>query len=260
MAGKFDGKAVLVTAAAAGIGEATAEAFAREGGKVMCADINEAGGEATAQRLRDFGAEARFQRCDATDEADVERLVTATVEAFGGLDVAVNVVGDAHPEASGPEFHKQSLKGWEWTMGMTLNSVFLGMKHEIAYMIDHGGGAICNVSSLAGLLYNPQGGMAYATSKAGVIRATKFAAMAYADRGVRVNCIAPGITRTAVYDRMEPDFAKNLIEEMMVFPAIKRLIQPSEQAAGIVWLCSQDAAMVTGHILPIDGGWVAQGQ
>jgi NAD(P)-dependent dehydrogenase (short-subunit alcohol dehydrogenase family) len=259
MAGKFEGKAVLVTAASAGIGAATAEAFARAGAKVMCGDIDEAGGEATAKRLRDMGGDVRFLRCDATDEADVEGLVKATVEAFGGLDAAANVVGHAHPDSAGPEFHKQSLEGWEWTMAVSLRSVFLSMKHEIAYMIDHGGGAICNVSSLAGLLYNPQGGMAYGTAKSGVIRATKFAAMTYADRGVRVNCIAPGITRTAVYEKMEPAFAKTLIEEMMVFPAIKRMIEPSEQADGVVWLCSQEAAMITGHILPIDGGWLAQG-
>ncbi len=260
MAGRFEGKVALVTAASAGIGAATAEAFAREGAKVMCSDIDDAGGEAIAKRLRDLGADARFMRADATSEDDVEALVKATVQAFGGLDLAANVVGDGHPESSGPEFHTQSLKGWEWTMGVTLRSVFLSMKHEIAYMIEHGGGAICNVSSLAGMLYNPQGGIAYGTAKAGVIRATKFAAMTYADRGVRVNCIAPGITKTAVYDRMEPAFAKQLIDEMMEFPAIKRMIQPSEQADGILWLCSPEASMVTGQVLPIDGGWTAKGQ
>jgi NAD(P)-dependent dehydrogenase (short-subunit alcohol dehydrogenase family) len=145
-------------------------------------------------------------------------------------------------------------------MAVTLRTVFLGMKHQIAYMIEHGGGVICNVASLAGLLYNPQGGIAYGSAKSGVIRATKFAAMTYADRGVRVNCIAPGITITGAYERMEPAAAKQLLDEMIVFPAIKRPIEPSEQAAGIAWLCSDEASMVTGHVLPIDGGWTAQGQ
>lgn len=260
MSKQFSGKAVIVSAAASGIGAATAEAFARAGARVMLADINEAGGEAAAKRLRDDGADARFLRTDATSEEDIERLVKATVDAFGGLHIAANVVGDAHPESSGPEFHLQSAKGWDWTQAVTLRSVFLAMKHEITHMIAHGGGAICNVSSLAGMLYNPDGGAAYAASKAGVIRLTKFAAVTYADRGVRVNCIAPGITPTAAYERFGPEFRKQLIDGMMVYPAIKREIAPSEQAAGILWLCSPEAGMVTGHVLPIDGGWVAKGQ
>src|SRR5271156_3773300 len=211
MSERFKNKVVLVTAGASGIGAATVDAFAREGARIMVSDINAAGGEAMVERLRSGGVEARFLRADATIEEDVERLIRTTVETFGALHVAANVVGDVHPGAAGPEFHMQSLLSWEATLAVSLRSVFLSMKHEIARMIDHGGGAICNVTSLSGLLYNPQGGMAYGTAKSGVIRATKFAAMTYADRGVRVNCIAPGITRTAVYDKMEPAFAKNLI-------------------------------------------------
>src|SRR3546814_15982938 len=102
----------------------------------------------------------------------------------------------AHPEAAGPEFHQQSLKGWEHTMSVSLRSVFLSMKHEIAHMIDHGGGAIANVTSLAAMLYVGVSGAAYEASKAGVIRPTTFDAVTYADRGVRVNCIAPAVTPT----------------------------------------------------------------
>ncbi|WP_242127340.1 SDR family oxidoreductase [Sphingobium sp. Sx8-8] len=260
MGGRFQDKVVLVTAGGAGIGAATAEAFAREGAKVMCSDINEERGAAVLKKLRDLGADVRFRHADVTREQDMADLVKATVDELGGLDIAANVVGDAHPDAAGPEFHKQSLEGWEWTIALTLRSVFLSMKHEIAYMIEHGGGSICNVTSLAGFLYVPQGGMAYGAGKAGVIRATKFAAMTYADRGVRVNCIAPGITITASYDRMTPEDGQRLVDEMMVFPAIKRVLTPAEQAAGIVWLCSEEASMITGHVLPIDGGWTARGQ
>ena len=123
MAGRFEGKVAVVSAAAAGIGAATAEAFAREGAKVMCADINEAVGQATVKRLRDQGGDVRFLRTDATSEAEVERLIKTTVDTFGGLDVAANVVGDGHPDSNGPEFHNQSLEGWEWTMAVTLRSV-----------------------------------------------------------------------------------------------------------------------------------------
>jgi NAD(P)-dependent dehydrogenase (short-subunit alcohol dehydrogenase family) len=258
MSGRYTDKVVLVTAAASGIGAATAEAFAREGARLMLSDINTAGGEEMVERLRKNGAEARFMRADATVEQDVERLVRSTVETFGALHVAANVVGDAHPQAAGPEFHNQSLLGWEATLAISLRSTFLSMKHEITYLIEHGGGAICNVTSLSGLLHVPEAGAAYAAAKAGVIRLTKFAAVNYADRGIRANCIAPGVTPTPAYYKGGPEAAKMLIERMLEGHAIKRSIDPAEQAAAILWLCSNDAAMVTGQVLAVDGGWTAR--
>ena len=258
MSERFKNKVVLVTAGASGIGAATVDAFAREGARVMVSDINAAAGESIVERLRGGGTEARFLRADATIEEDVERLIRTTVETFGALHVAANVVGDVHPGAAGPEFHMQSLLSWEATLAVSLRSVFLSMKHEIAYMIDHGGGAICNVTSLSGLLHVPESGAAYAAAKAGVIRLTKFAAINYAERGVRVNCIAPGVTPTPAYYKAGPEGAKMLIERMLEGHAIKRVIEPSEQAAAILWLCSGDAAMVTGHVLAVDGGWTAR--
>jgi len=258
MSERYKNKVVLITAGASGIGAATADAFAREGARIMVSDINAAGGEAVVDRLRSGGIEARFLRADATSEEDVERLIRTTVETFGALHVAANVVGDVHPGAAGPEFHLQSLESWEATLAVSLRSAFLSMKHEIAYMIDHGGGAICNVTSLSGMLHVPESGAAYAAAKAGVIRLTKFAAINYAERGVRVNCIAPGVTPTPAYYKAGPEGAKMLIERMLEGHAIKRVIEPGEQAAAILWLCSGDAAMVTGHVLAVDGGWTAR--
>jgi NAD(P)-dependent dehydrogenase (short-subunit alcohol dehydrogenase family) len=258
MSERYTNKVVLVTAGASGIGAATVDAFAREGARIMVSDINAAGGEALVERLRSGGTEARFLRADATIEEDVDRLIRTTVETFGALHVAANVVGDVHPGAAGPEFHMQSLLSWEATLAVSLRSVFLSMKHEIAYMIDHGGGVICNVTSLSGLLHVPESGAAYAAAKAGVIRLTKFAAVNYAERGVRVNCIAPGVTPTPAYYKAGPEGAKMLIERMLEGHAIKRVIEPGEQAAAILWLCSNDAAMVTGHVLAVDGGWTAR--
>ena len=117
---------------------------------------------------------------------------------------------------------------------------------------------ICNVTSLSGLLHVPESGAAYAAAKAGVIRLSKFAAINYAERGVRVNCIAPGVTPTPAYYKAGPEGAKMLIERMLEGHAIKRVIDPSEQAAAILWLCSKEAAMVTGHVLAVDGGWSAR--
>jgi NAD(P)-dependent dehydrogenase (short-subunit alcohol dehydrogenase family) len=221
-------------------------------------DIDDVGGEALVERLRSGGVDARFLRADATIEEDIVRLIRTTVETFGALHVAANVVGDVHPGAAGPEFHLQSLLSWEATLAVSLRSVFLSMKHEVAHMIDHGGGAICNVTSLAGLLHVPESGAAYAAAKAGVIRLTKFAAINYAERGVRINCIAPGVTPTPAYHKAGPEAAKMLIERMLEGHAIKRVIEPAEQAAAILWLCSSDAAMVTGHVLAVDGGWTAR--
>src|SRR5690606_4520172 len=250
MEGNFSGKSVLVTAGAAGIGAATATAFAQQGAKVMIADMNVERGEALATKLRAEGATVNFIRVDATNEEDIKRAIRTTVDSFGGLDIAANIVGDAHRDAAGAEFHQQSLLSWDHTVAVSMTSVFLSMKHEIAYMIENGGGAICNVTSLAGMFHVPDAGIAYGAAKAGVIRMTKFAAVTYADRGVRVNCIAPGTTPTEAYYKAGPEFAKEMIERLMEGHAIKRPIETSEQATAVLFLCSEAAAMITGHVLP----------
>lgn len=258
MAGLFTGKVALVTAGADGIGAATARAFASEGAAVMLSDINDALGEERAEALRAEGFVARYIHADATDEAQVEALVRHTVEQFGGLHLAANVVGDAHPDSAGPDLHTQPVAAFDHTISMCLRSTFICLKHEIAHMVENGGGAICNVTSLAGMIHNGFGGAGYGSGKAGVIRLTKFAAVSYADRGIRVNCIAPGVTPTRAYYKFGDDYAKVLIDEQVINQPIKRAIGCDEQAAGIIWLCSNQASMVTGHNLPIDGGWTAQ--
>ncbi len=177
MAGQYEGKVALVTAAGAGIGAATAQMFAERGARVMLADINGDAGEARAELLRPAGGDVRFLSADATEEDDIARLVAETVAAYGGLDIAANIVGDAHTDVSGNDFHNQSLESWEHTVAVTLRSVFFSMKYEIARMIEYGGGSIVNVTSLAGMPYVWPAGAAYAASKAGVVRLTKFAAV-----------------------------------------------------------------------------------
>jgi NAD(P)-dependent dehydrogenase (short-subunit alcohol dehydrogenase family) len=254
---QFDGKVALVTAAASGIGAAIATAFAREGASVVLSDLNEAGGEEVAEGLRSSGAKARFVKADATVEEDVERIVRTAIDTFGGLSLAANVVGGAPGGANGPELHKKTVAGWDATMSLCLRSVFLGLKHEISHMIEHGGGAIVNVASLAALHYVPESGAAYSAAKAGVIQLTKYAAANYAERGVRVNCIAPGATPTPAYYVRGLEAGKAQLQIMIERQAIKRAVDASEQAAAAVWLCSNAAAMVTGHNIPVDGGWAA---
>lgn len=258
MSHRYKDKPVLVTAAGAGIGAATAKAFAREGAILMLSDINESAGQQVAQALRDEGATVHFLKADCTREEEVEALVAKTVELLGGLSVAANIVGDVVGDAYGPEFHSQSTEGWNGTIAVSLNSVHLCMKHEIAHMIEHGGGVIANVTSLAAMTYVPVSGAAYAAAKAGVIQLTKFAALTYAERGVRANCIAPGVTPTAAYFKAGEEAGNEVINSLLENQAIKRSIDPAEQAASILWLCSEEAAMVTGHVLPVDGGWTAR--
>lgn len=258
MAERFTGKVALVTAGADGIGAATARAFAADGAAVVLADINDALGEEQAEALRAAGFAAHYVHADATDEEQVAALVRQTVERFGGLHLAANVVGDAHPDSAGPDLHTQPVSAFDHTITMCLRTTFICLKHEIAHMVDHGGGAICNVTSLAGMIHNGFGGAGYGAGKAGVIRLTKFAAVSYADRGIRVNCIAPGVTPTRAYYKFGDDYAKVLIGEQVINQPIARAIGCDEQAAGIAWLCSDEAAMVTGHVLPIDGGWTAK--
>ncbi len=257
MTKEFDGKVALVTAAGAGIGAATARAFAQRGARVMLADIDEESGSGMAATLREEGAEAQFVRCDAMQEADIAHAVNQTVSQLGRLDLAANVVGDSIGDANGPDMHLKSVEGWDATFGICIRSTFLCLKHEIAHMIEHGGGAIVNVSSLAGLVYVPESGAAYSSAKAGLIQLTKFAAVTYAERGVRVNCIAPGVTPTRAYYKRGPEAAQAQISRMVDRQAIKRAIGVEEQAAAIAWLCSDESAMVTGHLMPVDGGWAA---
>lgn len=259
MTGKLNGKTALVTAAASGIGEATAETFAKEGAKLTLSDINAERGEAVARRLRDAGAAAQFIEADCTQESEIESIVRKTTQAYGALDVAANVVGGACEDSAWSDLHTKSVSGWDGTLAFSLRSTFLCLKHEIAYMLDHGGGSIVNVASLAGMLYVPEAGPAYSAAKAGVISLTRFAAVTYGDRGIRVNCISPGVTLTnGLVDAVGPEQAKKMAERMVEGHVIKRTIEAREQAAAILWLASEDAAMVTGQVIPVDGGWTAR--
>lgn len=254
----FSGAKVLVTAAGSGIGAATAEAFAAAGACVMLSDINADNGQAKTDALREAGYPVHFMQADCTDESQIKALIEHTVATLGGLTIAANIVGDVIGDAHGPEFHTQSTAGWSSTLAVSLDSVYICMKYEIDHMLANGGGAIVNIASIAGMRYVPVSGAAYAAAKAGVIQLSKFAALTYADRGVRVNCIAPGVTPTPAYYKGGQEAGDWVINELTKEQAIKRAIDPSEQADAILWLCSDKAAMVTGQVIPIDGGWTAR--
>ena len=251
MSGLLEGKSALVTGAASGIGRASALAFAREGSRVMLADVDEAEGESAAEAIREAGGEARFARADVTREDDIEALVRETVDAFGGLDCALNNAGMT---GAATPLQRLALEEFERVIALNLVGVFLCMKHEIPAM--RGNGAIVNMASGAGLVPTP--GLApYCASKHGVLGLTKTAALENARTGIRVNAICPGTIDTPMLQAAmgaDPQVRKMILSGQ---PA-GRLGTPEEIAEAAVWLCSERASFVTGHSMLVDGGAVAR--
>jgi NAD(P)-dependent dehydrogenase (short-subunit alcohol dehydrogenase family) len=253
MTGKFSGKVALVTGAAAGIGRATTLAFAREGAKVVVADVMVKEGEEAAQAIRKAGGEAIFLKTDASKPAEVEAMVKQAVENFGRLDFAFNNAGIEGKTAPTAECTEEN---WDRIISINLKGVWLCMRQEIPVMVRQGSGAIVNTASIAGLVGFP-GLPAYTASKFGVIGLTKAAALEYAKQGIRVNAVCPGVIHTAMVDRLiegNPEMEAGL----SAGTPLGRMGKPEEIAEVVIWLCSDKASFVTGHALVADGGYVAQ--
>ncbi len=250
----FEGKVALVTAGASGIGAATALGFASAGAAVLIADINEEDGSAFVEQLRNAGHRAAFFGGDVTLEEDVEAMVAAAVKTFGGLDCAANIVGGMDGgDFPGNYVVESTVEQWDGTIVANLRATWLSLKHEITYMLDHGGGSIVNISSLAAYLGRSDASVAYAVAKAGIIQLTKTTASLYGAQGVRVNAVAPGLTATeGVKASLTPE------QQIPRGHVIPRMVEPSEIADAILWLCSDGSAMVTGQTMPVDGGWSAR--
>ena len=253
MAGILQGKIALVTGAGMGLGQAAALAFAREGAKVVVADIDAKNGQKTVDMIKKAGGEAAFVKTDVSKEADVENMVNKTVATYGRLDCAHNNVGIEelpHPITDGTEAQ------WYRLVDVNMKGVWLCLKHELKYMEKHGGGSIVNTSSIAGLIGAP-GQAIYCACKWGVNGMTKSAAADYAKAGIRVNSVCPaGMKGTGFYNRMlaaQPGMAEAVIKMV----PLGRDSDPAEIAEAVIWLCSDKASYVTGCNLPIDGGFSA---
>jgi NAD(P)-dependent dehydrogenase (short-subunit alcohol dehydrogenase family) len=249
----FEDKVVVVTGGGYGIGRAACLAFCRDGAKVVVADVDVESGEETVRLVREAGGEAAFVRADVSGEAEVERLIHKTVDIYGGLDCAFNNVGIHKTFTSTIDFTQED---WNRMMDVNLKGIWLCMKYEIRQMLKQGKGAIVNASSVAGLIAAPSN-PAYPASKHGVIGLTKMAAVEFAKKGIRVNCICPGPTVGTRMNEELSEIAMDIIETMHDKVPMGRTAEPREIAEAAVWLCSDKASYVTGVALPVDGGLVA---
>lgn len=248
-------RVALVTGSGSGIGRASALAFARDGSRVVVADVDAVEGERTVELIREGGGEAVFIRADVSCPDDVSALVDAAIAAYGRLDYAHNNAGARHAAAMTPTADC-SLEEWERILTVNLTGTWLCMKYEIAAMLRQGSGSIVNTASIHGLV-GVRGNPAYVASKHGIVGLTRSAALEYARAGIRINAVCPSWTLTPT---IEARLAAQPPVEAQIRAQVPlgRLASPSEVAAAVLWLSSDAASFITGVALPIDGGWVAQ--
>lgn len=249
----IEGKSGLVTGAGSGIGRAGAMAFARQGGRVVVSDYNEDSGKETVALIHEAGGEAEFFRCDVTDEEQVKALVDFTVDTYETLDFAFNNAGGNGEFAPIAEVDSAV---FDRVMRINIYGVFYCMKYEVRAMAAGRGGAIVNTSSSNGFVGIPRN-PAYNASKFGVIGITKNVAIDYASNGIRVNALAPGPTATTMLTGALDRQPQEVKDAMYASLPMGELATPEDQANAAVWLCSDQARMITGTTLAVDGGFLA---
>jgi NAD(P)-dependent dehydrogenase (short-subunit alcohol dehydrogenase family) len=249
----FEGRVCVVTGGGQGIGAAIADAFAAEGARLAILDRDAEVGDATVRRLAGRGADARFYEVDVSDEPGVAAAAERVLADFGTLDVLVNNAGISR---IGPSM-TFSLEDWTASLDVMATGVFLCSREFGRALEEEGGGAIVNISSINGLVAFPMR-LAYSAAKAAVISMTKVLAVEWAPLGIRVNAVAPGITRTAL---AQASFDRGLldVEGCTRHTPLGRFAEPGEVADGVLYLASDRSRYVTGGVLVVDGGWTANG-
>lgn len=249
----MQGKVALITGGGSGIGRATALRVAHEGVKVMIADYVPEGAERVVKAIKEAGGQAAYFAADVSVGKQVEGAVAKTIETFGRIDYAFNNAGIEGTIADTVSYPEDS---FDRVIAINLKAVWLCMKYELPQMLKQGGGAIVNTASTLGLVAL-EGAAAYNAAKHGVVGLTKTAALEYAQKNIRVNCVCPGFIRTAMVERAI-DKGSVGEEQMIAIEPMGRIGKPEEIAEGVCWLFSDAASFVTGHSLTIDGGWTAR--
>lgn len=248
----FHDRTAFITGGTSGIGRASARAFARAGARVAIAGRNQAAGHRLCAELQAEGARAIFVLTDVRDESSIAAAVAQTVSAFGRLDFAANCAGVGGDMAP---LERTDQQIWDDVLAVNARGVWLALRHEIPAMFASGGGAIVNMSSIYGLA-GKAAHHAYVASKHAVVGITRSVALEVAARGIRVNAICAGFTRTEGMVQAEAAFPQ-LVGDLVAQHPLGRMASEAEIAAAILWLCSPDAGFVTGAPLTVDGGFLA---
>ena len=243
-------RVVVVTGAAAGIGLATSKLFAQKGYSVVMSDRNEERGQKVKETLMTDHADVYFEAADVTDYNQVKSLIDRVVTRFGRIDVLVNNAG------IGPDSHQRAadhdIASWDKIISVNQTGVFYGLKACLRVMSDQGSGTIVNVASLAGVKASSTG-LAYSASKFAVVGMTKSAALEYAGKGIRVNCVCPSFTDTALFND-SPLGSDDVKPKLLRMVPLKRFAKPEEISEAIFWLASDASSYVTGQSMILDGG------
>ncbi|MDP2736783.1 MAG: SDR family oxidoreductase [bacterium] len=248
---RLKNKVAIITGAGSGIGRGAALAFAREGAKVVVADWGEETGQETVEQIKKQNGEAMFVKVDVSNSSDVANLVKQCLAAYGQVDILFNNAGIVKMGA----LHETAEADWDQTININLKGIFLCSKAVIPQMLKQGKGKIVNTASIAGLVAFDQLG-AYCASKGGIIALTREMAVEYAAKKINVNCIAPGVIKTAMTKDMLNDPAT--VKSFAASTPYPRLGEPEDIAMAAVYLASDESDFVTGDILVVDGGWIAK--
>lgn len=252
---KLHDRAAVITGAGSGIGRAMALLFAREGARILAADVNADAAQETAALVEGAGGQALPLQVNVTEPAEVEAMLRRARDAFGGVQILCNNAGigsttdvvDCEPDE------------WDRVMAVNVKGVYLGCKYGIPLMLENGGGSIVNTASVAGMVGIVKRAV-YCASKGAVIALTRQVAVEYVERGIRCNCVCPGTVDSPWVGRLlsQADDPPSARAALIARQPIGRLGTPEEVAAAALYLCSDDASFITGSSLVLDGGWTAK--